>query len=294
MPGCVRMACASGPKVIRSPAHLTRQANDGAANAVGRTIPGESRFAPRSLRPSVSDYVTEQLLELISAEEEGSRLPSVLALARSMSVAAPTVRESLRRLQAIGVVEIRHGSGVYVRKAASRVLFANPYSGPLEARMILELLDARLVIEPTVAGRTAVNATNKEIDELGEILDEAAELLDGHDPLLHGVNMAFHRGVAQFSGNAILAQTVESIVELYTAEQLVILRLFDNRLRDHEEHVAIYDAIRRRDAGDAAELMRQHLEDVLVVLEERLGKAGAAHAAQRGAPRGKGVGLSRR
>ncbi len=238
---------------------MTRQANDGAANAVGRTIPGESRFAPRSLRPSVSDYVTEQLLELISAEEEGSRLPSVLALARSMSVAAPTVRESLRRLQAIGVVEIRHGSGVYVRKAASRVLFAD-----------------------------------KEIDELREILDEAAELLDGHDPLLHGVNMAFHRGVAQFSGNAILAQTVESIVELYTAEQLVILRLFDNRLRDHDEHVAIYDAIRRRDAGDATELMRQHLEDVLVVLEERLGKAGAAHAVQRGAPRGKGVGLSRR
>jgi GntR family transcriptional repressor for pyruvate dehydrogenase complex len=274
---------------------LTKRASDGATNAAGRTIPGESRFAPRALRPSVSDYVTEQLLELISAEEEGSRLPSVVALAESMSVATPTVRESLRRLQGIGVVEIRHGSGVYVRKAASRVLLANPYSGPLEARMILELLDARLVIEPTVAGRTAVNATDKEIRELREILDEAAELLDGHDPLLHGVNMAFHRGVAYFSGNAILAQTVESIVELYNAEQLVILRLFDNRVRDHEEHLAIYDAIRRRDAGDATELMRQHLEDVLVVLEERLGKAGAAHAGQRGAPRdGKGVGLSRR
>jgi GntR family transcriptional regulator, transcriptional repressor for pyruvate dehydrogenase complex len=238
--------------------------------------------------------VTEQLLELISAEDEGSRLPSVVSLARSLSVAAPTLRESLRRLEAIGVVEIRHGSGVYVRNAASRVLLANPYSGPLEARMILELLDARLVIEPTVAGRTAVNAADAEIRELGRVLDEAAELLEGHDPLLHGVNMAFHRGVARFSGNAILAQTVDSIVELYTVEQLVILRLYDNRLRDHEEHVAIYDAIRRRDADGAAELMRQHLEDVLAVLEKRLGKAGAAHAAQRGAAGGKGVGLSRR
>jgi GntR family transcriptional repressor for pyruvate dehydrogenase complex len=238
--------------------------------------------------------VTEQLLELISTEEEGSRLPSVAALARSLSVAAPTMRESLRRLEAIGVVEIRHGSGVYVRNAAGRVLLANPYSGPLEARMILELLDARLVIEPTVAGRTAVNATDEEIRELGQVLDEAAELLEGHDPLLHGVNMAFHRGVARFSGNAILAQAVDSIVELYTVEQLVILRLYDNRPRDHEEHLEIYDAIKRRDADGAAELMRQHLEDVLAVLEKRLGKAGAAHAVQRGAARGKGVGLSRR
>lgn len=272
-----------------------RRANDRAAvQATGRPSAGEPRFAPRPLRPSVSDYVTEQLLELIRVEEEGSRLPSVASLARSLSVGAPTVRESLRRLEAIGVVEIRHGSGIYVRNAGSRVLLANPYPGQLEARTILELLDARLVIEPPLAGRTSLNATDEQIRELGLVLEEAAELLDGHDPLLHGLNMAFHRGVARFSGNAILAQAVDSIVDLYTAEQLVILRLFDNRHRDHEEHVAIFDAIRRRDAEGAAELMRQHLEDVLAVMEEQLGDAGASHAAQRGAARGKGDGLSGR
>jgi GntR family transcriptional repressor for pyruvate dehydrogenase complex len=258
-----------------------------ATDVAGNASAGDGRFAPRALRPNVLDYVTEQLLDLIKCEQEGSRLPSVVSLARSLSVAAPTVRESLRRLQAIGVVEIRHGSGVYVRNANSRVLLANPYSGPLEARMVLELLDARLVIEPTLAERTAANASDEEIRELGEILDEAAELLDGHDALLHGVNMSFHRGVARFSGNAILAQTVDSIVELYTAEQLLILRLYDDRARDHEEHVAIFGAIERRDGDGAEQLMRQHLEDVLTVLEGRLGRKGAAHAAQRGATRGK-------
>jgi GntR family transcriptional regulator, transcriptional repressor for pyruvate dehydrogenase complex len=253
-----------------------------------------NRLSARSLRATVSDYVTEELLELVKGEQAGSRLPSVVSLARRLSVAAPTLRESLRRLEAIGVVEIRHGSGVYVRNAGERVLLANPYSGQLAARTILELLDARLVIEPTLANRTAVNATEDEVRELGRVLEDAAELLDGHDPLLHGVNMAFHRGVARFSGNAVLAQTVDSIVDLYTAEQLVILRLYDDRAHDHEEHVAIFDAIRLRDADGAAELMRQHLEDVLQVMEERLGEAGAAHAAQRGATRGKGVELSKR
>ena len=117
-----------------------RSANDGAAT--------------RALRPSVSVYVTEQLLELIRADElrAGSRLPSVASLARSLSVAAPTVRESLRGLEALGIVEIRHGRGVYVRNPESRVLVANPYSGQLGTRTILELLDARLVIEPTRPG----------------------------------------------------------------------------------------------------------------------------------------------
>jgi GntR family transcriptional regulator, transcriptional repressor for pyruvate dehydrogenase complex len=273
--------------VTGSSAHLTRRATEQPA-ADG------NRLTARSLRPTLSDYVTEQLLDLIKGEEEGSRLPSVVALARSLSVAAPTVRESLRRLEALGVVEIRHGSGVYVRNTGARVLLANPYSGQLEARTVLELLDARLVIEPTLANRTAVNASGGEIRELGRILEEAAELLDGHDPLLHGVNMAFHRGVARFSGNAVLAQTIDSIVDLYTAEQLLILRLYDNRARDHDEHLAIFGAISRRDSVGAAELMRKHLEDVLQVMEDRLGEAGAAHAAQRGAARGKGVGLSGR
>jgi GntR family transcriptional repressor for pyruvate dehydrogenase complex len=264
---------------------VPRRNDEGAP--VGRANPSAWRVAPRPLRPSVSDYVTEQLLELIRGEAEGTRLPSVVSLARSLSVAGPTVRESLRRLEAIGVLEIRHGSGVYVRNAGDRVLVVNPYSGRLEARMILELLDARLLIEPALAERTALNASDDEIGELGEVLGEAVELLDGHDALLHGVNMAFHRGIARFSGNAILAQAVDSIVELYTAEQLMILRLYDNRAGDHEEHLAIYEAIRRRDADGAAALMRQHLEDVLSVMEERLGETGATHATQRGAGRGK-------
>jgi GntR family transcriptional repressor for pyruvate dehydrogenase complex len=245
----------------------------------------------RPLRPTVSDYVTEQLLELIRVRElqEGSRLPSVMALARRLSVAGPTVRESLRRLEAIGVVEIRHGSGVYVRNPPSRVLLANPYPGPLEARTILELLDARLVIEPTLARRTTVNAADDKVEELGRILEDAAPLLEGHDRQLHGVNMAFHRGVARLSGNPILAQAIDSIVDLYTTEQLLILRLFDDRRKDHDEHLAIFDAIGRRDADGAADLMRDHLEDVLGVLEERLGEAGAAHAALRLATRREGV-----
>src|SRR5437870_12709902 len=117
--------------------------------------------ATRALRPSVSVYVTEQLLELIRADElrEGSRLPSVAALAGSLSVAAPTVRESLRGLEAQGIVEIRHGLGVYVRQPESGVLVANPCPRPHGPPPIPALPGARLVIEPALAARTAVDAS---------------------------------------------------------------------------------------------------------------------------------------
>jgi GntR family transcriptional regulator, transcriptional repressor for pyruvate dehydrogenase complex len=199
---------------------------------------------------TVAHFVTEQVLALIEREAlgRGDRLPSVQALARRLSVAAPTVRESLRQLQALGVIELRHGSGVYVRDAQRRVLLANPYPGQLEARTILDLLEARLLIA----------------------LQGAHELLEGPDELLHGLNMSFHRGVARLSRSSVLSQAIESIIDVYVAEQMVILRLYDDRRRDHEQHLAIFEALGRRDAREASDLMRLHIEGVRSVLSERL------------------------
>jgi GntR family transcriptional repressor for pyruvate dehydrogenase complex len=232
------------------------------------TSSGRDNGAPST----VARYVTEQILALIERDglSSGDRLPSVQALARQLSVAAPTVRESLRQLQALGVIELRHGSGVYVRDAQRRVLLANPYPGPLETRTIFDLLEARLLIEPHLAALTAVVAGDDELDGLGVALDHAAEQLDGPDEVLNSLNMSFHRGVARLSRSSVLSQAIESIIDVYAAEQMVILRLYDDRRRDHEQHVGIFEALRRRDAEAAAELMRVHIEGVRSVLSARL------------------------
>jgi GntR family transcriptional repressor for pyruvate dehydrogenase complex len=221
---------------------------------------------------TVAHYVTEQVLALIEREAlgRGDRLPSVQALARRLSVAAPTVRESLRQLQALGVVELRHGSGVYVRDAQRRVLLANPYPGQLEARTIFDLLEARLLIEPHLTALTAVLAGDDELAELGAALDQAGALLAGPDEVLHSLNMGFHRGVARLSRSSVLSQAIESIIDVYAAEQMVILRLYDDRRRDHEQHLGIFEALGRRDAHEASELMRRHIEGVRSVLSARL------------------------
>lgn len=228
---------------------------------------------PGRARPTVTDLITEEILDLITTEDlhPGDRLPTVQGLAGRLEVAAPTVRESLRRLQALGIVEIRHGAGVYVRRRERRVLLANPYQGRLEARTVLEVLDARLLIEPPLAGLAAARASEEVIAELARTLDRAREALSGPDEALHRLNMAFHRGVARAAGNTILSQTIDSILDLYAPEQLLILELFGDRQRDHEEHEAVLEALRGREPRRASEAMRLHLEEVRAVTAGRLG-----------------------
>jgi GntR family transcriptional repressor for pyruvate dehydrogenase complex len=224
-----------------------------------------------ALRPSGSDMLTEQVLDLIERDglRPGDRLPTVQALAGRFSVAAPTMREVLRRLQAVGVVEMRHGSGVYVRHAGRRVVLPNPYPGRLKIETILDLLDARLLIEPHLAG-LAANADEAAIAELAKLIDDAGQLLEGReDARLSAVNLGFHRAVARCAGNSVLVQVIDTLLDLYGPEQMEILRLYADRVHDHSEHAAILEAIQAHDPALASERMQRHLEGVRTVIAAR-------------------------
>jgi GntR family transcriptional regulator, transcriptional repressor for pyruvate dehydrogenase complex len=234
------------------------------------------------LRAGLSGYLSQRILKLIRDEElrPGDRLPSVKALAERFSVATPTLREALRRLQASGVIEIRHGSGLYVRNDQERIVFANPGLGEIDPDVLLNLLEARALIEPRLAELTARNATAETVAELEQKLKNAERHLGTNDKLLHEANMGFHRLIAGFSGNTILAQVIESLIELYLSEQLLILELYKDRPRDHQEHWAIFEAISKGDARRARELMRQHIWDVRAVVQARLQETNTTERAR--------------
>jgi GntR family transcriptional repressor for pyruvate dehydrogenase complex len=223
-------------------------------------------------RPDLSQYLSEQILDLIEAGglRPGDRLPSMRTLAQRFEVATPTIRESLRRLQAIGAVDIRHGSGIYVKNARQGIMIANPHFGELSADSILQLLEARILIEPSLAERAAERIEEADIQRLESILQDAEQLLNDHDAELHDVNMAFHMAIARISGNMILAQLFDSLIELHTHEQLGILAIFNARIQDHQDHLQIFDAIRNHDPVLARERMQNHLTSVRSVVERRL------------------------
>lgn len=222
-------------------------------------------------RPNLSDALTARLLDLIRTQglEPGDRLPAARALAERFAVATPTVREALRRLQATGAIEIRHGSGVYVAEALDRLVLGNPNAPAVIGDRLLQLLDARLLIEPHLAELAATHHDPQHQQRLVRTLSAAERHLSGDDAALHKSNMAFHRAVAAASGNSVLAEIMDSLVVIHSGEQRVILRLYDDRKRDYDEHALVLGAIIEGRAKEARDLMFNHLSDVKKVVAER-------------------------
>jgi GntR family transcriptional regulator, transcriptional repressor for pyruvate dehydrogenase complex len=216
-------------------------------------------------RPNLSTYLAQQVLSLIRDRnlQPGDRLPSAKALAEQFAVATPTMREALRRLQATGVIDIRHGSGIYVRRDQERLMLSNPAYGVLETHTILQVLDARLLIEPHLAELAAQRSGEAEVAEIALLLERSKQALARPDDGYYHANNAFHSAIARASGNLVLAHVVESLIELYSTELHVVdptSSLAEIRGRDHRNHQLIFEAIRDGDAMRAREAMVRHIE----------------------------------
>src|SRR5215216_2140553 len=199
-------------------------------------------------RPNLSVFLSEQILNLIRDRQlkPGDRLPSAKDLAAQFSVATPTIREALRRLQATGIVDIRHGSGIYVRRDSDRLMFSNPAYGTLATQTIMQILDARILIEPHLSELSAVHAAPDQIAELRELLVRAERALDRADDRYIKANHALHVAIAKASGNLVLAHVVESLLEMYSTELHLVdpkSTLAEVRARDHRHHQLVIGAI---------------------------------------------------
>jgi GntR family transcriptional repressor for pyruvate dehydrogenase complex len=196
----------------------------------------------------------------------GERLPTIMEMARRFGVGHPTVREALKKLEAIGVVEIRHGSGVYVTRTQDVLVMASDYSGKVTKKLLLDLIQARAPIEMQSAALASRNGTDEHFAEMRRLLTTAGENLD-NDAVLNSVNMAFHRQIASASGNAVIAQLLDVMQTLFTDEQRLILGIFGSRKQDHQEHLSIFAALEQREEQVAKDRMRQHLDGVAAAIE---------------------------
>lgn len=226
-------------------------------------------------RPNLSVYLARQVLAMIRDRNlaPGDRLPSAKALADQFSVATPTMREALRRLQATGVVDIKHGSGIYVRSDRERLMLSNPGYGMLEHHTVLQLLDARLLIEPHLAAVAADLGSASDLDEIDRVVLQGEQLLARDADGYFRVNIIFHGAIARASGNLVLAQIVESLIELYSSELHSVdptRSLEEVRAGDHGHHVQIAAAIRQRDGESARRAMERHLGYARSRVERRL------------------------
>ncbi|WP_238173585.1 FadR/GntR family transcriptional regulator [Kribbella speibonae] len=214
--------------------------------------------------PSLSDRLTESILGIIrdGGLRPGDAIPSARELAKRFAITTPTVREALRKLEATGAVEFRHGSGTYVGPTINNVVLANPHRPPITKDSVLQLISARLVIEPAVAAQSALARRAENLERLEAAVTNALVPPGGPAFALN-----FHVELAAASGNPLLQEVLASLLKVRVREQQQIRALYDNRGRDHEEHQAIVEAVRAQDAVRAEELTRAHLDNIRQAVE---------------------------
>jgi GntR family transcriptional repressor for pyruvate dehydrogenase complex len=221
-------------------------------------------FSP-VLKQSLSDKLAQRIKAMIRKGDyqRGDRLPPIMEMARRFGVGHPTIREALKKLETMGFVEIRHGSGVYVSRSEEVLVLASPdYTGTVTKKLLTDLIRTRVPLETQSVADAIENGTLEDLVEMRRLLTTAGQNLD-NDDVLHEVNMGFHRQIARASGNTVLAQLLDVLHDLFTDEQRLILGIFGPRERDHLDHLAILEAIEMRDGPLGVERMRQHLQSVL-------------------------------
>jgi GntR family transcriptional repressor for pyruvate dehydrogenase complex len=213
----------------------------------------------RAPRQKLTETVAQQLLAAIAELEPGARVPSERELTRDLGVGRSTVREALNGLALMGLVEIRHGQGVFVLERQEPDGASDALQRALTKGMTQEFLEARLVVEVEIAGLAALRRTDADLARIEETIAEL-EAASGA-PVEHALKPAtdFNVAVAEAAHNEVLAAVEESFVALMIERAGELYATDEFRAWDIEEHRGILEAIRAGDAGLAKHRMHDHI-----------------------------------
>lgn len=190
----------------------------------------------------------------------GDRLPAERELSTDHHMSRPTVREAIIALEVQGLVEVRVGSGAYVRRlpGADDVTGFNVTG--------FELTEARMLIEAEAAALAAVQITDQELDQLTDLVRRIADE-NLREDMTYEADHAFHMQIARATRNVAMIETVENLWRMRAASPDSALLNAKARSANVkpvvEEHTAIVEALRTRDPAKARAAMRGHLAAVL-------------------------------
>lgn len=206
--------------------------------------------------------LARNLLEELSSGRYpvGARLPAERELAATYNVSRPTVREAMIALEVQGLVEVRVGSGAYVRRLPGKEDITGFNISAFE------LTEARLIFEGEAAALAASQISDEEIAEIARLVDAIAEenlLPDGAER----ADRDFHLAIAKATRNTAIYDAIEHLWELRSTSPEAALLHEKARTANIkpvvDEHTAVLDAMRNRDPAAARAAMRAHLSQVI-------------------------------
>jgi len=194
-------------------------------------------------------------------------LPAERLLAARFGVSRGSIRDALRLLETIGLLETRHGQGTFPRELDVNRLVA-PLASILAYRRDLrdELLDVRRMFEPAVARVAATRVTEEDLADLQRILDtQRRKLKAGASAIVE--DTAFHAVLARATRNRVVMRIMETLNDLLIESRKRTLRQKGRPERSIQGHEAVVAALRRRDPDGAARAMHMHIDQIAELLQ---------------------------
>ncbi|OZM78786.1 FadR/GntR family transcriptional regulator [Pseudonocardia sp. MH-G8] len=223
-------------------------------------------------RDSPVSQVARRLLDELTAGEQrpGTRLPSERRLAENLGVGRSAIREAIAVLEVLGIVEVRVGSGTYVRGTVSDLLpQAIEWGLMLGERHTRDLVEARRHLEAVTARLAAQRATDDDVARLRARLERMRETADAVAEFTEA-DVEFHLEVARIAGNTVLRDILHSVRALLRVWIQRAVGADGDTSATLAEHEAVFRAVERKAPDAAATAMETHMEKASARLERSL------------------------
>lgn len=219
-------------------------------------------------RPTVADRVLDQLKTMIVRGDlkPGQRLPAERELAERLTVARTSLREALKVLSHLGLVERSQGGTVVVRDLG-QVL-----NEPLKYRILQqrldrqELLEARKVLEAELASLAAMRRTDDDIDNMQDIIERGGKSMDCAPAEFVKLDFEFHLAIAESTQNKVLTEMFDTVRQLLYDTHIRVCEIPGIVQRSHNFHRHIFAAVKDGDPMTARSRMIQHIEETSMTL----------------------------
>ena len=217
------------------------------------------------------EEVARQIERLILKKlQPGDKLPSERELAETLQVSRSSIRDAIRSLELMGMVEPRQGTGTIVKEISAESL-VNPLTNAIKRKeeLISELLDFRIMLEPPLAARAATHVSPDEIAEMEEILARQQTKLEKGESAIPE-DSEFHYAIAMASGNSVVLTVLDILMDLLRDTRERSLQVEGRPPKSLAGHRRILAAIKKHDAVAADAAMRRHIEDVEEMVVHKL------------------------
>jgi len=214
------------------------------------------------------EEIVEQIKQLITdgSLKPGDKLLSERELAEQFQVSRASVREAIRTLEMLGVIDIRPGEGTFIR-GMDAVDIIRPLAMFLavERSSLLDMFEMRRIFEAGTVSLAAERATQEELDQIEAMLDMMRERLNVLDPEKgEEYDTAFHYAVAEATHNSLLTKLFKTVSEEFAKANSVARRqLYRDNIQNAQklidQHSEILEAIRSRSPKRASDAMLAHL-----------------------------------